>query len=99
MNSTKKQLSLMPLGSMIIPVNATEDFLNKVRFLCKSMPKEEWSGVLFYETKGTIKEPENVEFILKDIYLMDKGSAAFTSYELDEELIGYKMDNPELLLM
>ena len=32
--------------------------LNKIKYLCKTIPNVEWSGVLFYSLKGSIKKPE-----------------------------------------
>lgn len=89
----------MPLGKHVIPVRITDKMLDKIKYLCKCIPREEWSGVLFYTVNGTIKEPENFEIILEDVFPMDKGNATYTSYELDEILIGYRMDNPETLQM
>lgn len=98
MNSTKKQLRLLPFSKTIIPVDIHQELIDKIRYLCKLIPREEWSGVLFYDVEGSIKDIKNFRIILKDVYPMNKGTAGFTSYEFDEKLIGYRMDNPESLM-
>ena len=54
----------------------------------------EWSGVLFYDVVGTIADPTNMVIHLREIFLMDKGTAGHTAYNYDEELVGFRMDNP-----
>lgn len=83
----------MPLGKKIIPVFITDELIDKIKYLCKSMPRDEWSGILFYEPEGSIKDPDTFKIHLKDVFLMDKGNATFTSYEFDEIFVGYMMDN------
>lgn len=36
-----------------------------------------------------------MQVILKDIFLMDKGTSASTKFEWDEDIVGYRMDHPE----
>lgn len=72
-----------------------DSILNQIKFLCRSIPKEEWSGILFYTVDGSITHPESFEIELKDILPLDKGSGSFTSYDLDDRLIDYMMDNPD----
>lgn len=91
--------SLVPIGKILIPVEVTSAMLNKIKYLCRTINREEWSGVLFYSTEGSIKDLETFKIILEDVYPMDKGTGASTYYELDELLIGYRMDHPETLMM
>ncbi len=72
-----------------------EKFLNKVKYLCKLISKEEWSGVLFYSIQGTIKDVSKMIITVEDILPLDKGSSAYTEYSLDDRLIDYMMENPE----
>lgn len=74
-----------------------EVFYNKIKYLCNKIPLVEWSGVLFYSTKGNITQPEKFQIQLEEIFLMDIGSSAYTEYELNEDLIEYRMENPESL--
>lgn len=69
--------------------------LNQIKFLCKNIPKEEWSGILFYTINGSIAYPETFKIELKNILPLDKGSKSFTSYDLDNRLINYMMENPD----
>lgn len=81
-----------------INVTMPDDFLLKVKYLCRAIPEVEWSGILFYEVKGSIREPESMEVVLKDILPMDKGTGTFTSYNLDKRFVDYLMDNPEAMM-
>lgn len=68
---------------------------DQIKYLCKVIPDHEWSGVLFYEVKGSIANPSEFSVYPKQIFLMDKGSAGATDYLFDETLIEYRMNNPE----
>ena len=65
--------------------------------MCQAINKVEWSGVMFYSVKGSIRDFTKVELIVEDIYPMDMGDAAATGYELGEEFVEYRMENPETL--
>jgi proteasome lid subunit RPN8/RPN11 len=78
---------------LIIP----QKISNKIKFLCGKISSVEWSGVLFYSVKGSIKQFDKVEFVVEDIYLMNQGTKAYTEYELDDDLIDYRMSNPQSL--
>lgn len=67
--------------------------LDKIKFLCKEISRVEWSGILFYRvSKGTMRK-SIIEITLEDILLMDKGTAGFTEYNWDEDLVEYQMNN------
>lgn len=66
-----------------------DEVLNKIKYLCKEIPKEEWSGILLYTVEGSIKQPEKMVIHLKDIIAMDKGSGTYTAYNFNEK----KRDN------
>ena len=70
--------------------------LNQIKYLCKEIPKEEWSGVLFYSIEGTIKEPSKMKITLEDILPMHKGTSAYTEYTFDERVIDHMMNNEYL---
>ena len=40
-----------------IKVTVTEGIINKIRYICGEFPTKEWSGVLFYDIKGSLKTP------------------------------------------
>lgn len=47
--------------------------------------------------KGSIKDFTSVELTIEDIFPMDKGTTGSTGYELGDEIIEYRMSNPESL--
>jgi len=65
--------------------------------LCQVISEVEWSGVLFYTVEGSIKDFDKVKLIVQDVYPMDKGDTASTGYDLGEDFVEYRMDNPETL--
>lgn len=71
--------------------------MDKIEYLCKKSPKVEWSGLLFYEVLGSIKNLKKVKLVCKDILLMDIGTAAYTEFDWDEDVVNYRMDNPEAM--
>lgn len=75
----------------------SEEILNKIKYLCKNIPKVEWSGVLFYSVKGSIKEPKKMEIMLEDILPLDMGTSTYTSYELDDRFTDYLLVNPKAM--
>lgn len=80
-----------------IALEIPQEMIDKIKFLCKSIPKLEWSGVLFYEVEGSIRDTSNMKIILRDILLMDRGSAAYTSFDWDEDVVTFQMDNPHVM--
>lgn len=73
---------------MVIPSYVEE----RIRLACASVPNLEWSGVLFFKYKGTF-EDNNLQVVCKDILLMDVGSAAYTEWSADADVISYMAEN------
>ena len=92
MNNTPKKprLSVLPLAESI-KVVITEDFLNKVKFLCNSVRSKEWSGIVWYKHAGTIKDIENFSITPIDILLMDIGTQSHTEYKFTHEVTDFVM--------
>lgn len=67
--------------------------MDKIKYLCKNIVKDEWSGLLFYEVKGSIKKPQTMEIVIRDLLLMDKGNKVYTSFDWDEDIVQYRMKN------
>lgn len=82
------------LNNCKIKLRFEESLVHKIKYLCREIPREEWSGVLFYEVTGSITDPANMSVLLKELYPMQKGVAAYTEYMFNEELIDFRMDNP-----
>ena len=59
--------------------------MEKIQYLCTRINEVEWSGILLYSVKGSIKEPEKMELHAEDIIPMDKGSAGATEYEYNKK--------------
>ena len=66
-----------------------KEVLDKIKLLCKNIPKVEWSGVLFYTTEGSIKNPTTFKITLKDILPMHVGDMHSTEYQLDAKFIDF----------
>lgn len=69
---------------------------NQIQYLCQQIAKVEWSGILFYKTEGSIKDPSTFKIILEDILPMHKGTQAYTEYTFDETVIEYLEENEHL---
>ena len=80
-----------------VKVLMPDEFLLKVKYLCKLIAQVEWSGILFYSINGTIKNLNTFSIVLQDILPMDKGSGAYTEYEIDKRYVDYLMDKPEAM--
>lgn len=77
-------------------VYITQELLCKIWYLCHRINEVEWSGVLFYKTEGSISDISNLKFTCTDFYLMDKGTGAYTEYESDDSVLGFKIKNKYL---
>ena len=85
-----KPLQGMPMISLSPIVVAID------RFLCKKYPNTEWCGILFYEEKGSINDPNNFTIDVKYLYPMDVGTGSSTSIESYEEVVEAIKHKPEL---
>jgi hypothetical protein len=65
------------------------EVLHQIQYLCKKIAEVEWSGALFYTTEGSIEKPETFKVTLKTILPLDKGSRAYTEYNLDERFMDF----------
>lgn len=76
-----------------------------MKYLCKAISEDEWSGILLYEVKGSIKDVKNMSLIVKDIIPMDKGSRTYTEYDfvevtangVEDKMIDYIDEFPEAM--
>lgn len=79
-----------------IKVEISPELQYQCSFMCAKEPDREWSGVLFYSTKGTFGG-DDFEICTEFFYLMDIGTSTFTGYDYDPDLIQYMMSNPRTL--
>lgn len=85
----------------------SKDILNKIVYLCQLIPEVEWSGILLYTVQGSIKKPNEMRVILKEIIPMNKHSKGYTEYRfnevsrdlssIDDKMIDYFNERPEAL--
>ena len=69
-------------------LTVTKELEKKIRFLCDKLPRNEWSGTLFYTVEGSFAEGD-LHIIAKDFFLQDVGEAAYTEFKNDVDLAGY----------
>lgn len=66
----------------------SNDLQRQIDYLHRRIGNMEWSGVLFYKViKGSIKNPKDLIIKATSVYVMDKGTAAYTEYSQSEHLI------------
>lgn len=65
------------------------EVLHQIQYLCRHIPKVEWSGALFYTIEGSIKDPSTFKIILKTILPLDMGSTTYTEYNLDDRFLDF----------
>lgn len=81
----------------MIRLEITKEFQDKVKFLCNEVSDLEWSGILFYDQEGTIKDPENMVIRPREILLMDIGTKGHTEYKFTAEVSNFMFDNNLML--
>lgn len=78
--------------TLTIPQNVER----KIRFLCNKIHDIEWSGILFFDYRGSF-ETNDLEIICRDIYVMDIGVSTYTEFDMNPDVISYMAQNQELL--
>lgn len=84
--------------SYLYNILITDKVEEKIRGWCNQISTDEWSGILFYSHTGSF-ENKDLKIICEDIYVMDIGTSAFTSFDESPEIINYMAENMELLDM
>lgn len=69
----------------------------QIKYLCNKIKRLEWSGVLFYTIKGSIKNPSKMIIYLHHILLMDIGTKGYTTFKWNEDgaVADFIMSNDE----
>jgi len=71
-------------GQLILP----DHIVTQINYLHGKVGKEEWSGMLLYDViSGTPAKPDGFVLEAKHIFLMDIGTAAYTEYETDGDIV------------
>jgi proteasome lid subunit RPN8/RPN11 len=76
-----------------IKIEVPKQFYDKVNYICSQISDVEWSGVLFYDLIGSIKDIPKAKIILRDILPLDKGNKTYTEYELGEDYIDFLIED------
>ena len=79
--------------SLIMPA----ELLGKIWYLCHEINNVEWSGLLFYQPIGDIKDLSTFKIIAKDVYLMDIGTSSYTEYSFNESIMNFYDKFPEAM--
>lgn len=74
----------------------SEKISHDIRYTCRSLESEEWSGVLFYRLSGNFYN-SSVEITADDFFLMDIGNSVSTEFNMSVEVSEYMAIHPELL--
>jgi len=80
-----------------IPVAMPPDLYGKLWMLHQLNKEVEFSGLLFYSAIGELRNPESFSIELKDFYLMDIGTKAYTEFEFQNKMFNLYDEKPELL--
>jgi hypothetical protein len=95
MTLISKKLERVQLTNTQISLVIPRKVYDQCKYLCTVISEVEWSGVLFYSVKGSIKDPSKMVLTVEDILPMHKGSTGYTEYSFDERVINHIMDNEE----
>lgn len=88
----EKQILLVKSHTDSYKIIIGDKLEGKIRFLCNKFPATEWSGILFWDIKGTFEE-NNIVISAKDFLLMDIGDATTTAFEMTPQVMSYMIDN------
>ena len=75
----------------------SDTVISQIKILCDRWSHLEWSGILFLDVEGDIKDISKMKFTAIYIHLMDVGSSAYTEYLADESIIDLFDAHPELM--
>lgn len=79
------------------PVLHIPEFVEgKIRHLCARVHNTEWSGILFYTTRGSF-EDKTFSIECLDFYPMDIGSEGATEFKDTPDIATYRVEHPFLL--
>lgn len=72
----------------------SKDLMAQVNYLHRAYPGKEWSGILFYSSEGKITSPGDMVVKADRLMLKDLGTAAYTEYSFDEDIIDFYDEFP-----
>ena len=71
----------------------------KISRLHQLVGEIEWSGPMYYEIEGDLKDPETMVMTVNELILKNIGNGAYTEYEFGSEMIDLYDEKPELMMM
>ena len=63
----------------------------QIKYTCNRFPNLEWSGVVFYTPKNSMKKSEIFNILLVDLFPMNIGYEATTMSEFNEKIMDYQI--------
>lgn len=98
MNITSQKQVINKQGNPIISIPS--NIFGNFYFLHTKFKNLEWSGWIFYNTVGSLEDPDTMCINITDFILLDIGSGAFTSIEpTGEQIANIYIDRPHLMGM
>lgn len=79
----------------IFPLYLSPLVIDKITEWCRNFPNNEWSGVIFYTTKGSMQD-DTFEIHCKDFYVQNIGTSTYTEYDENAYSLNYA-DEHDLL--
>lgn len=92
MEETQKPLVKLTDVSTRYKLNISSHLLDQIEYVCKQLPRLEWSGVLFYKVEGSFEE-KNLVLTAVDMLVQDIGSAGATEFELTPDVAWFIAQN------
>lgn len=98
-NAGVKRLPEVTLPDKIKVILSSKAYA-QISYLVQSISEVEWSAILLYTPEGHITNPSKMVCRVDSLYLMDKGSAAYTEHTYDnEDIIDMLEEYPEYMDM
>lgn len=72
----------------VFPLYLSSLVIDKITEWCRNFPNNEWSGVIFYTTEGSMQD-NTFKIHCKDIYVQNIGSATYTEYDENADSVNY----------
>ena len=79
----------------VFPLYLSPLVIDKITEWCRNFPNNEWSGVIFYTTKGSMQD-NTFEIHCKDFYVQNIGTSTYTEYNENAHSLNYA-DEHDLL--
>lgn len=75
----------------------SQKVINEIFYLHQQYGNNEWSGILWGDVEGSITDINNLKITALDFSLLDLGEPAFTSFDLNTNVIDIYLEKPQLM--